>query len=202
MKVKWYLSTLVIILTLLGVGQQQITVPNQEIVVQFTDEANFDVTQDAIEIVKTQLLNLGADNIQVIEEESSLRITYYSEVDVASIKELLSSKKSLDIGYSTFNKNQSPSNLPSRDNSNGYNLDVYEIQKGNEYDLDFDGFVLEQKPENPRYFSPNLYFSNSELDIKERHRFKEVKYLAQRNSAIATNNTTRKIPEVRAGPKA
>ena len=202
MKVKWYLSTLVIILTLLGVGQQQITVPNQEIVVQFTDEVTSDVTQDAIEIVKTQLLSLGADNIQVIEEDSSLRITYYSEVDVASIKELLSSKKNLDIGYSSFNKNESSSNLPSRDDTNGYNLDVYEIQKENDLELDFDGFVLEQKPENPRYSSPNLYFSNSELDIKERHRFKNVNYIVQRNIAIAIDNTSHKIPEVRAGPKA
>ena len=197
MQLKWYISVLVIVLTLLGVGQHQIAAPNQEIVVQFSKEVSSEKTQDAIVIVKKQLQSAGVDNIQVYKEDSGLRITYYSIKDVESIKELLS-MSNLELDYASSNQ----SNKSSEENSNIYNLDVYEIQKGNEYDLDFDGFVLEQKPENPRYSSPNLYFSKEEIDIKDRHRFTEVKFLVQRNIAIAIDNTSHIIPEVRAGPTA
>ena len=197
MQLKWYISVLVIVLTLLGVGQHQIAVPNQEIVVQFSKEVSSEKTRDAIVIVKKQLQSAGVDNIQVYNEASGLRITYYSVIDVESIKELLD-ESNLELDYASSNQ----SNKSSKENSNIYNLDVYEIQKGNEYDLDFDGFVLEQKPENPRYSSPNLYFSKEEIDIKDRHRFTEVKFVIQRNIAIAIDNTLHKIPEVRAGPTA
>ena len=197
MQLKWYISVLVIVLTLLGVGQHQIAAPNQEIVVQFSKEVSSEKTQDAIVIVKKQLQSAGVDNIQVYKEDSGLRITYYSIKDVESIKELLS-MSNLELDYASSNQSQKSS----EENSNIYNLDVYEIQKGNEYDLDFDGFVLEQKPENPRYSSPNLYFSKEEIDIKDRHRFTEVKFLVQRNIAIAIDNTSHIIPEVRAGPTA
>ena len=197
MQLKWYISVLVIVLTLLGVGQHQIAVPNQEIVVQFSKEVSSEKTRDAIVIVKKQLQSAGVDNIQVYNEASGLRITYYSVIDVESIKELLD-ESNLELDYASSNQ----SNKSSKENSNIYNLDVYEIQKGNEYDLDFDGFVLEQKPENPRYSSPNLYFSKEEIDIKDRHRFTEVKFVIQRNIAIAIDNALHKIPEVRAGPTA
>jgi len=197
MQLKWYISVLVIVLTLLGVGQYQIAAPNQEIVVQFSKEVSSEKTQDAIIIVKKQLQSAGVDNIQVYNEDSGLRITYYSAKDVESIKELLS-MSNLKLDFASSNK----SNKSSEENSNIYNLDVYEIHKGNEYDLDFDGFVLEQKPENPRYSGPNLYFSKEEIDIKDRHRFTEVKFVIQRNIAIAIDNTSHKIPEVRAGPAA
>ena len=197
MQLKWYISVLVIVLTLLGVGQHQIAVPNQEIVVQFSKEVSSEKTRDAIVIVKKQLQSAGVDNIQVYNEASGLRITYYSVIDVESIKELLG-ESNLELDYASSNQ----SNKSSKENSNIYNLDVYEIQKGNEYDLDFDGFVLEQKPENPRYSSPNLYFSKEEIDIKDRHRFTEVKFVIQRNIAIAIDNALHKIPEVRAGPTA
>lgn len=197
MKLKWYISALVIVLTLLGLGQHQITVPNQEIVVQFSKDASSEVTHDAIIIVKKQLQSIGADNIQIHKNSSGLRITYYSNVDVASIKTLLGSY-SLEFDYTSSN----PTKNSSEENSKKFNLDVFEIQKSNRIDIDFEGFVLEQKPETPRYYNPNFYFSNISLDIKEKHKIEVKKYNVQKSIAIAIDNISRIIPEVRAGPLA
>lgn len=199
MKVKWYLSTLIIILTLLGIGQQQISVPNQEIVVQFTDnEVSLSESQNTLEIVKLQLQSVGAKSIQVLKENGILRITYYSNVDIAKIKNILSKEKNLELGYTSEDQKESPID----NNTVSFNLDVFEIQNKNDFNLDFEGFVLEQKPENPRYFNPIVYISANGIDIKERKTFVEVKFTVQRNIAIAINDTSHKIPEVRAGPPA
>ncbi len=41
MKPKWYLGAFIVIVTLLGAGLQQFSVPNQEIVLQFEDEERY-----------------------------------------------------------------------------------------------------------------------------------------------------------------
>ncbi|MBT8260446.1 MAG: hypothetical protein HKO92_09885 [Flavobacteriaceae bacterium] len=184
-------------LTLLGVGQHQNTVPNQEIIVQFSDSTPSEISKEALAAVKIQLLNIGADNIQIQKTASGLRITYFSKVDVASIKSLLD-ENNLDFQYSSSNK----TDKPSEENKKDFNLDVFEIQNAKNSDLDFDGFVLEQKPENPRYYNPNFYFYNISFDIKEKHNIESKKYIIQKNIALAINNTSHKIPEVRAGPLA
>ena len=104
MKQKWYLSTFVLILVLLGYSRQQAYVPNQEIVMQFVDaDVTSDVTQNAIAIVKKQLQTIGIANIQVRETVAGrLKITYNSDLDVASIKRIFSKELSLELGYVSF----------------------------------------------------------------------------------------------------
>ncbi len=199
MKLKWYICTLIIVLTFLGVGQHQISVPNQEIIVQFTDdEVSSDDAINAIEIVKNQLQVIGVDNIQVREvTDGKLKITYYSDIDVARIKNILSHEENLKLGY-TSNDDES-SKLPSDDESNSYNLDVYEIQKESNSDWDFEGtLVLELKPEGDRFSNPKVFASIKEIDVREG--VTEVAYKVHYNITIAIDNTSYKIPEVRAGP--
>ena len=60
MKMKWYFGALIIVFTLLGVYQNRISVPNQEIVLQFTDvNITSDEAENTIEIVKEQLQAIG-----------------------------------------------------------------------------------------------------------------------------------------------
>lgn len=201
MKLKWYISALIIALTLLGVGQHHIAVPNQEIVLQYSDDINAEVTTDALNSIKTQLQKIGANNIKVQEEQGRLRITYYSTINVSSIKELLLSNN-LELDYTASSQTPKNSQEPLKKETASFNFDVFEIQKGEVYSIDFDGFVLEQKPETPRFYSPNLYFSHNVDEIKESNNIDKVNFIVQRNIALAIDNTSHKIPEVRAGPSA
>ena len=205
MKSRWYISVLIIILTLLGgvASQQQVCLPNQEIVLQFTDnEVTTDETLNAITIIKQQLLDIGVDNIQVAEQEDGqLKITYYSNIDVVRIKKLLSTDNDLDFNSKPYKKRNKPVKPSSNENLLSYNLDVYEIHNGNTGASDLGGkLALEQKPENIRFFNPNFYVPFNEVIAKENDKILKVAYIFQRNIAIAINNTPHKIPEVRAGP--
>jgi len=135
-----YIGALIIVLTFLGVVyQQQNTIPNQEIVLQFTNAKVTSVdTQNTIALVKEKLQNLGANNIQVKETvEGTLKITYYSTTNVSHIKKSLSEENSLSLGYNLNNQDKKSSNLPIENSSISYNLKVYEIQNGNDADWNF-----------------------------------------------------------------
>ncbi|GAA3637637.1 hypothetical protein [Flavivirga jejuensis] len=201
MKTKWYFSTLVITLTLLGICQERFSVPNQEIVMKFIyEEVSSGEVQEAIAVVKKQLQILGADNIQVGEkEDGSLKITYYSDVNVANIKKILSKGKDLDIGFASSNQDQEHSKFPSSENTTGYNLDVYEIQKGTDGDSSLNGtLVVELKHEYDRFTNPFLYVGA--VNSKERDQIVKVAYILRRNIAIAIDNISHNVPDVRAGP--
>ena len=201
MQAKWCFSVLIAILTLFGVNQHQTSTPNQEIVVKFASiQVTSDQAQNAIANVKLQLQLLGADNIQVREEsDGKLRISYYSDSDVASIKEVLSKNNAVKLGLANQHQDKVPVELPFNNNSNGYNLDVYEIQTGSDTGLDLEGiFIVELKSENHRFFNPNVYASVEEIDDKGR--IDKIAFKLFTHSAITIDTTSHNIPEVRAGP--
>ncbi|MCB0463654.1 MAG: hypothetical protein KDC81_13195 [Flavobacteriaceae bacterium] len=198
-----YIGALIIVLTFLGVVyQQQNTPPNQEIVLQFTDvEVTSVETQNTIALVKEQLQNLGADNIQVKKtEEGILKITYYSATNVSYIKRSLSEENVLTLNGNLDNQDREPSNLTIENSSISYNLNVYEIQNGNDTDWNFvENSILQIKSDNERLLNPNVFVSVIELDNKEENSYK-VAYKISRNIALAIDNMSHNIPEVRAGP--
>jgi len=201
MKTKWYLSTLIVVLALFGVNQYQISIPNQEIVVQFTDiTVTSYETQNAVANVKQQLQSLGADNIQVREgTEGRLTITYYSDSDVESIKKALAEENIMNLGFIDHHLDEESTEYPSNNNSNGYNLEVNEIQDDSNSDWDLEGIALvELKSENHRFFNPNVYVTVQSID--DRERLVKVAYRINAHTAIAIDNNSFKIPEVRAGP--
>ena len=202
MKSKWYLSTLILILALLGFSQPQVYVPNQEIVVQFSvDEVTFDEAQNAILIVQKQLQGIGAHNIQVSEpEQGSFKFTYYSDIDVASIKEIFSEEKSLALGYTSYSQSEDGDETPFEEDTNRYQLNVFEIQKSNDLESDFNGILVELSRENDRLVNPNLYYSFVEFYTWKSQEIQKSTYLVQRGIALAIINSSRIIPEVRAGP--
>jgi len=167
MKVKLHIGFLILILTFLGVAsQQQNSVANQEIVLQFTDiEASSYEAQNTIAIVKLHLQDIGADNIQVKKEENGkLKITYYSDADVASVKETLSKENKLKLHYAYNDDEEKDQKRSSDDGVISCNLDIYEIQNTNDVDLGLDGIVLEKKSESDRYYDPNVFLP-SNIDI-------------------------------------
>ncbi|MGK0253987.1 MAG: hypothetical protein ACI9OE_001472 [Mariniflexile sp.] len=203
MKTKWYFGALIIVMTLLGVYQNTISEPNQEIVLKFTDvDITSEEAQSTISLVKEQLQAIGVDIVQVQElKAGQLKIAYFSTADVASIKEILSKGKNLKIGYTSNNQDENTSGVPSHKKSKRYKLDVYEIHKSTDFASGLDGkLVLNPKLDYNRFYNPNIIVLNNDIDAKGGNAIIKVAFKLYVTIAIAIDNTSRNIPEVRAGP--
>ncbi|MDW5287686.1 hypothetical protein [Formosa sp. PL04] len=201
MNLRWYFSTLTIIVALFfGVAsQQQNAVPNQEIVLQLSgDVFAQDNADEAISVVRQQLQNIGAENIQVNEDEAGvLKITYYCDSDIASIKKILSEDQSLEFENSTSKHNQSPS----EEKGSTYNFDVFEIHNGYDFAFNHAGKVAVELKASSHHFT-NLHdysFISQTVDVIEMYSIR-VAYKFYKDIALAIDNNSKKIPEVRAGP--
>ncbi len=205
MNKRWYISALVIILTVLGgiASHEQNITPNQEIVLQFTSETvSSDEAQNAIATVKQQLQTVGVYDIHVTEYESGqLKITYFSNTDIASIKKILSKEKTLELGNSGLDNNDIPFEIPSKDKSIAYNLDVYEIQNGQDTAFNLSGKLgLEHKADNDRLSNTNPYANAKAVDCQTIEQQVKVAYKFHKYYGITIDHKSNKIPEVRAGP--
>ena len=203
MKAKWCISALIFILTVIGVTNwQQVPVANQEIVLQFTNaEVSSQESQHTIAIIKKQLQTIGISNIQVKEQENgSLKITYYSETDVANIKKILSEEKDLAFGFIASNDDEIPVKSPSKDNPKAYNLDIFEIHT-HDTDAGFNGkFAIIFKQDNNRFLFLTPSISSNKIDFKLEAFPIKKSFNFYLNTAILFENASHKIPEVRAGP--
>ena len=199
MNKKWYISVFVVILAFLGgiITQEQISKPNQEIVLQFTSNTvTTDEADTAITSITEQLHAVGVTNIQVTEyDNGQLKIVYHSNADISSIKDILSKEKS--IGIDT----ERPLELPSENHTVAYNLDVYELQDAHDSELRFQG-ALGSDPKGSQELiqSPNPYanvnvYNYSVARVQNHNVAEHYKYVA-----ISHNHIAYKIPEVRAGP--
>ena len=201
---KWYISTFIVLFALLGVvNLDTVDLPNQEIVLQFNDlEVTTEDAKNTIAIVKEQLLNIGVSNIQVKEvKKGSLKISYYSDANTSVIKETLSKDFNLAIAFSLENKNNESPRLPSDENNLEFNLNVYEIQNSNDANWDLNGaVVLDFKSKNDQIFNSNTFSSFIKLNLKKDDSNVKVAYSIHNKIAIAIDNSSKSIPEVRAGP--
>lgn len=199
MKTKWYISTLIIVFTLLGIYHTSSSLPNQEIVVKFNDDkVTNDQSQHAIASIKQQLYGFGVDNIQVRQvSNGNFRIVYHSSVTVENIKKSLTSNENLSSDVASFGLNHKQS---SDNNQKHYNLDVYEIQ-GVNVDYDLTGtLTLETKYVYDRFV--NSHDNSNLVDVNETIGDETLQIDFKRNRAIvlAIEDTSHTIPEVRAGP--
>ncbi|MFD2564585.1 hypothetical protein [Aquimarina rubra] len=204
MKKEWYFKILITAFTLLVVMQQQTVVPNQEIVLEFTDvEVTSLEAQNAITIVKKQLESIGVKNTRISKElhNGKLKIAYYSDADVESIKKIFSKEQRVALDHILYDKGNTGDQSPSDNNSSHYNLDVYKIHKSTDLDTDFNGiYVLEIKQKQDRASGSYAY---SFVTTNSTHHLDRLLKSAQKVNgaiAIAIDNTSYKIPEVRAGP--
>lgn len=200
MKLKWYVSILLLVFTVFGIVQENTTVPNQEIVLEFVDvkiaKKDIDYT---ISLVKQKLQNAGAKNIKVQETKNGvLRISYYSLENIDVIKEALSKTNSL-----AFNNHQKhrEENYPSSDTSSNYNIDIYELDNHHTNLSNFDGkAVLEIKYDSQRSTNFQNYASLENVIIKKANKLFKTNYKFSKSLLIVKENTSNYKPEVRAGP--
>ena len=202
---KWYLGAALLFIAVLGsvLGRQQATVPNQEIVLQFINEdISSNDTRQTIAIVKQELEHIGVEYIQVSDQEDGrLVISYYSKSTVESIKKLLSTQKELALGIVSSDKNELPFRFPSQDTSQGYNLDIYEIQDGQTSYSSLGGkSAVELKSGQQRFLNPNFYIHSETPFIVIREQVLSLDFDFQRDIVITKDYRSHKIPEVRAGP--
>lgn len=199
MKKTWYFGALLIAFTFLSIYQNQFSEPNQEIVLKFTDvSVTSDEAQSAIVAIKEQLQTIGISTVRVQElKEGQLKISYYSSVDVESIKKLLVEDGKIELGVSQKNNN----GLPSEKSPKNYKLDVFEIHKNNDLGSGLDGkYVFNLKQNNERFYNPNVYVFNNDVDPNDVSNIVKVSFKAFKNSSVAIDNTLSNIPDGRAGP--
>lgn len=201
MKAKLYISTLILVLSFAGIFHYKTSSPNQEIIVQFTvGEITQEQSSVAIADIKLQLQSLGVEAIQVQEaEDGKLKITYFSPVDIENIKKTLSEEDNLTVDDNFGGHDK----LPSKKHSKNYNLDIYEIHQstdGNQGSAGKPVWIVKQ--DYDRFFNPNVCLYSNEIDARETDRSVKLAYKINTTVAIAIDNSSHSIPEVRAGPNA
>ena len=193
MKTKWYFGALIVILALFGACQENLTIPNQEIVLQFSSVSiSSNEAQLTIANVKEQLETIGVLKVDIREEANGrLVISYFSDVTVANVKDSL-----LAVDYASNEDNQS--DFPKE---HTYNLDVFEIIKSSDTGFGSTGkSIFEFKQDYDRFSNPNVFVSASDINEVENNVEVLVAYKQNKTIAIAINNIPHQIPECRAGP--
>ena len=204
MQLKRYIGAIIFILSFLAViSQQEFNVPNQEIVLEFNHgEVTSSQAESTVAHIKQQLQVLGASQIKVQKTVSGkLKITYYSDADVASIKKTFAKDLEHNLDANVFSKTNKQTELPSKVPSIAYNLDVFEIQNANNSGWDLDGkCVLTTDTKSDRFSDPNVFFFIEVVKVSLEDNTVKTAYKVRRNVSISTENNLHKIPEGRAGP--
>jgi hypothetical protein len=196
MNAKWYISTLFLIFTLLGTFQQQVSIPNQEIVLEFVDEnINKNNIENTIDDIKEKLLNVGVSNITIEETKTkTLKISYYSTVAIDNIREALVKDTKIVLNKNSENKDK---NSPSYN----YNIDIYELTDETGFsDLDY-SFVFEIKLHSDRFTTNNYFAFIKKAEQHKTDQLFKTSFKANKNNPFTKDRTSCKEPEVRAGPK-
>ena len=200
MKLKWYVGILLLVFTVFGIVQENTTVPNQEIVLEFVDVkiAKKDI-DNTISFVKEKLQNAGAKNIEVHETKNGvLKISYYSLENIDAIKETLSINNALALNNQPKHKDK---NYPSSEKTSNYNIDVYELDNHHTELSNVDGnAVLEIKYDVQRYSTPQNYASLEKISTHKVNQLFKTAYRFNKSLLIIKDNTSNYKPEVRAGP--
>lgn len=196
MKAKWYISTLFLLFIYFGTFHEQVTIPNQEIVLEFTDaKVNQRDVKNTIADVREKLLEIGVSNIKIQETKgSTLKISYYSAIHIDNIKEALLEENQLAL-------NQEPEDKEEDNNTSlDYKIDVYELTDKTDISKHNDQFVFDNKYNSDRStINHNYGFAKSSKNLKANQLFK-IAYNAYKNNPFIKDYTSHKEPEVRAGP--
>ena len=199
MNAKWCVSTLLIILALLGLSQEQKKASNQQILLEFTDVELPSETahDDVLAVITKKLQVLGVDAIEIIENDGrQLSIRYYSDVDALSVKKFLSQENKLSL----TSEDEFPFDFPEQEIPEKYSLIVSDLQQQADNGQGLNGTLVSiQKQEDARFSNPVLLQFNNSI-VFTQDAIENIAYKVNRNSAIKIENTSQAIPETRAGP--
>ena len=199
MNAKWCVSTLLIILALLGLSQEQKKASNQQILLEFTDVELPSETahDDVLAVITKKLQVLGVDAIEIIENDGrQLSIRYYSDVDALSVKKFLSQENKLSL----TSEDEFPFDFPEQEIPEKYSLVVSDLQQQADNGQGLNGTLVSiQKQEDARFSNQVLLQFNNSI-VFTQDAIENIAYKVNRNSAIKIENTSQAIPETRAGP--
>jgi len=199
---RWYFTLLIVVLAFFGMSREQFAVPNQEIVVQFNaNSISADETDRAISEITSQLKSIGVADIQVSEMlDGTFKVTYYSTIDIAVVDDLFNKQNKLQLGETAFNEKEDSSKIPFSDTSDTYKLEVVKIQKDYGSDLGFHGLPVEIKSLKDQYLTQVVSLGASEINFDLKNSTETEVGKNYHYVPFSINNTSHKIPEVRAGP--
>jgi hypothetical protein len=199
---RWYFFGLLIALAFFGISLEQTAVPNQEIVVQFNAHSiSSDNAQQAISEITEQLKTIGVSDIQVSEMlDGKLKVTYFSTIDVAVVKNLFAQQNKLQLGETAFGETENSSKIPFSDHTDIYKLEVVKIQTDYGSNLGFHGLPVEIKSLKDQYLNQVVSLGASEINFELRNGIEKEVGKNYHYVPFSINNTSHKIPEVRAGP--
>lgn len=201
MKTKLHFGVLIILMTFLGRYIETPVVPNQQIVIEFSDsEITENETQKTINAIQSKLQLIGVSDIQVRQdEEGHLKITYYSKADVAQIEDIFSSAQGLKLTHNSNKENSS--GLPKEKSLKNYEINISEIQSSNDANWDFeDVYVLELNHKGDRFNKVKDNNSSVKFNLELLNDLTKVKVKSINNIVLAIDSPSYKIPDVRAGP--
>lgn len=201
MNSKWYISTLIVLLALIGLNQEQTKVANQQIVLQFTDTGmpSTSTHDDALATITAKLQALGITDIEVVKDDSKqLSLQYYSDIDAQNVGEFLSEDGDLSLTFGDID--ELPVDFPKDELPESCSLVVLDLQQRTDDILSLNGKLgFELNQDYKRFSDPVvLRFDNSV--VLGQDAIQKVAYKINTVVAIAIDNTSRSIPEVRAGP--
>ena len=175
--------------------------PNQEIVVRFNGGAiSANEAQETVSAITDQLRTIGVTEVHVSSlANGEVKVTYFSTVDVAVIKNLLHGGAN-NFADTAFNKKDSSNRFPFQENNGKYQLEVIKIQQFPVADIGFQGVVVEVKSISDQYLQPKLAPIRSENIFKEGFDFELPIAVILTNTFVSKKSPSYKIPQVRAGP--
>ncbi|WP_299430013.1 hypothetical protein [uncultured Maribacter sp.] len=201
MNAKWCVSTLIIILAVFGLSQEQTKASNQQILLEFTDVelASDTVHDEVLATITKKLQALGVDTIEIIENgEAQLSIRYYSAIDADSVKEFLSVGSKLAVKNKDLDK--FPLDFPIDELPESYNLVVSDLHQHVKKGQNLNGkyaFIVKQ---DLNTLSRLVVLPSKNTVVFKQEAVVEAAFRINKNIAIAKYNTSQIIPEVRAGP--
>lgn len=194
MNAKWYISSLFLILIYLGGFHEQVSIPNQEIVLEFVDaKINQKNIKNTITDVKEKLLKIGVSNIKIQETKSgTLKISYYSIVHIDTIKKALAKEHQLVLNRQSKNN---------KNTSSDYHIDIYQLTNESDISNSDTEFIFEIKQISNRFTTTyNDAFLRSLTTYKTNQLFKTA-YKVNKKNPFTKDRTSHEEPEVRAGPR-
>lgn len=194
MNAKWYISSLFLILIYLGGFHEQVSIPNQEIVLEFVDaKINQKNVKNTITDVKEKLLKIGVSNIKIQETKSgTLKISYYSIVHIDTIKKALAKEHQLVLNRQSKNN---------KNTSSDYHIDIYQLTNESDISNSDTEFIFEIKQISNRFTTTyNDAFLRSLTTYKTNQLFKTA-YKVNKKNPFTKDRTSHEEPEVRAGPR-
>ena len=204
MNFKKYSAAFILLLCLLGISsQQKMVVANQEVVLQFSDDAMRSANaENVINVVKNLLLTVGVQDIEIEKLANGvLKIKYYSEAEVVDVKRLFSEDRVLDLELSK--RRFGACEIPCDKQVDLCNVKVFVIQKQKDQSIGLSKKGISvQKNDVERFINPSDFSSNNHKIAGASIPVEQIKIEFLDVSKFISFYHTYKIPEVRAGPRA